>query len=81
MRHSITVQGARDLAFALRSARQDASLTQADVAGQLGTNQQAISQMENETRRPTLAVRRLLEHLRASGAVVRIEWDDDAPRG
>lgn len=76
MRATIKTPG--DLAFALRAAREASGLTQATMAEELMVDQPTVSRMENDMRRPTLAVERLLGHLRASGATITIEWTPDA---
>lgn len=60
----------------LREARLSRDLTQDDVAEYMDINRRYI--IELESGKPTLALRRLFEYMRATGVVMYSEITDDA---
>ena len=65
--------------YLLREAREKAGLTQADLAAQLGTTQQAVSQAERWDANPTVAfMRRWAE---ACGVELEIRLEKAEPHG
>lgn len=68
------IRSPHDFGLVLQQARDEAGLSQRELARRTGLSQRAISEMESG--RPTLWVRRLFELLNATGVEVTARWAD-----
>lgn len=67
-----------DLGLAIQQARLARGLTQVALADELGISQRSISEIESG--RPTIAVRRIFDLLRATGVELSASWEDGETR-